>query len=62
MPVQSFRLSSEAIIALDELTDKFNTASLLPLSKSQILEILIFSADQKTPSEILAMLQRKIKD
>lgn len=57
--VRGFRFNKDTNKALDELLKKFNDASVVPLTLTQVLEILILSANQKTSSELLAMLQRK---
>jgi hypothetical protein len=55
------RISDNAKRSLNDLTRKLNDFSLIPISKTKVLELLIITANHKTPAEILAMLQKKSK-
>lgn len=52
-PMRSFRLSQEAIDALENLAKRFSYEAKIKISMTKIIEIAVFNAEYKTLDELL---------
>lgn len=51
--MKTFRLSSHAILAIENLSKRFSETSNIKISMAKIIELAIFNAENKTLEELL---------